>query len=95
MSSRRKELKKDELINSLQIEVSSQKIEVKNLKKKRDDQEQYPHRDCLLIHGLNEAKTENTDKMVLDVISNKLNMEMSQVSIDRSQGLGKRKGQKP
>ena len=35
--------------------------------------------------------------MVLDVINNKLNIEMSQISIDRSDRLGKRKGpgQKP
>ena len=33
--------------------------------------------------------------MVLDVINDKLNMEMSQVSIDGSHRLGKRKGQKP
>ena len=35
--------------------------------------------------------------MVLDVINNKLNIEMSQISIDRSHRLGKRKGpvQKP
>ena len=33
--------------------------------------------------------------MVLDVINDKLNMEMSQVSIDRSHRLRKRKGQKP
>ena len=35
--------------------------------------------------------------MVLDAINDKFNMEMSQVSIDRSQRLGKRKGpgQKP
>ena len=31
---------KDELINSLQIEVSLLKVEVKNLEKKADDQEQ-------------------------------------------------------
>ena len=88
---------KDELINSLQIEVSSLKVEVKNLEKKIDDQEQYSRRNFLLIHGLNETKTEDTDEMVLDVISDKLNMEMSQVSIDRSHSLGKRKGpgQKP
>ena len=83
---------KDELINSLQIEVSSLKVEVKNLEKKTNDQEQYSRRNCLLIHGLNETKTENMDKMVLDVINDKLNMEMSQVSIDRSHRLGKRKG---
>ena len=83
---------KEELINSLQIKVSSLKVEVKNLEKKTDDQEPYSRRNCLLIHGLNETKTENTDGMVLDVISDKLNMEMSQVSIDRSHRLGKRKG---
>ena len=71
--------KQDELINSLQIAVSSLKVEVKNLEKKTDDQEQYSRRNCLLIHGLNETKTEDTDEMVLDVINDKLNMEMSQV----------------
>ena len=46
----------------------------------------------MLIHGLTETKTEDTDEMVLDVINNKLNIEMSQISIDRSHRLGKRKG---
>ena len=93
----RERKEKDELINSLQIEVSSLKVEVKNLEKKADDQEQYSRRNCLLIHGLTETKTEDTDEMVLDVINNKLNIEMSQISIDRSHRLGKRKGpgQKP
>ena len=64
---------------------------------KADDQERYSRRNCLLIHGLTETKTEDTDEMVLDVINNKLNIEMSQISIDRSHRLGKRKGpgQKP
>ena len=86
---------KDELIKSLQIEVSSLEIEVKNLEKKADDQEQYSRRNCLLIHGLNETKTENRDEMVLEVINDKLNIEMSQISIDRSHRLGKRKRRKP
>ena len=46
----------------------------------------------MLIHGLMEIKTEDSDKMVLDVINNKLNIEMFQISIDRSQRLGKLKG---
>ena len=88
---------KDELINSLQIEVSSLKVEVKNLEKNPDDQGRYSRRNCLLIHGLNKTKTKDTKEMVLDVINDKLNMEMSQVSIDRSHRLGKQKGpgQKP
>ena len=93
----RERKEKDELINILQIEVSSLKVEVKNLEKKADDQEQYSRRNCLLIHGWTETKTEDTDEMVLDVINNKLNIEMSQISIDRSHRLGKRRGpgQKP
>ena len=52
--------------------------------------EQYSRTNCLLIHGLTETKTE-------DVINNKLNIEMSEISIHRSHRLGKRKGpgQKP
>ena len=44
-----------------------------------------------------ETKTEDTDEIILDVINNKLNIEMSQISIDKSHKLGKRKGpgQKP
>ena len=88
---------KYELINSLQIEVFSLKVEVKNLEKKAEDQEQYSRRNCLLIHGLTETKTEDTDEMVLDIINNKLNIEISQISIYRGHRLGKRKGpgQKP
>ena len=52
------------------------------MKKKADVQEQYSRRNCLLIHGLTETKTEDTDEMVLDVINNKLNIELSQISID-------------
>ena len=93
----RERKEKDELINSLQIEVSALKVDVKNLEKKADDQERHSRRNCLLIHGLTETKTEDTDEIVLDVINNKLNIEMSQISIDRSHRLRKRKGpgQKP
>ena len=77
------ERKKDELIKSLQIEVSSLKVGVKNVKK-ADDQEQYSRRNCLLIHGLTETKTEDTDEIVLDAINNKLNIGMSQIIIGSS-----------
>ena len=51
----------------------------------------------MLINGLTETTTEDTEEIVLDVINNKLNIEMSQINIDRSHRLGKRKspGQKP
>ena len=72
-----KKEKKYKLINTLQIEVSSLKVPIKNLEKKADNHEQYLHRNYLLIHGLNETKTEERDKMVLDI-------EMFQTSINRS-----------
>ena len=84
----RERKEKDELMNIFQIEVSSRKVEVKNLENKADDQEQYSRRNCLLIHGLTETKTEDTDEMVLDLINNKLNIRMSQIGIDRSHRLG-------
>ena len=46
----------------------------------------------LLIHGLKETKTKDTDEIVLDVISNKLHIKKPQISIDRSHRLGKQKG---
>ena len=51
----------------------------------------------MLIHELTETKTEDTDEMVLDVINSKLDFKMSQINIDRSHRLGKRKDprQKP
>ena len=42
-----------------------------------------------MIHGLTETKTAVADEMVLDVISNKLSIEMSQISIVRNHRLGK------
>ena len=59
---------------NLQIEVSSLKVEGKNLEQKAGDQKQYLRRNWLLIHGLMETKSENTDEMVLDVIINKLDI---------------------
>ena len=42
---------------------------LKNLEQKINNQEQYSRKNCLLIHGLTETKTEDTDEMVLDVIN--------------------------
>ena len=84
----RERKEKDESINSLQIEVSSLKLEVKNLEEKQIEKEQYSRRRCLLIHELTETKTEDSEEMVLVLINNKLNIKMSQISIDRSHSWG-------
>ena len=63
-------------------------MEVKNLEKKADNQEQYPCRNCLLIHGMTETKTEDTDEIVLDVINNNIKIEMSQKVLTGVTGWG-------
>ena len=85
----------DELEKERKIEVSSLRVELKFFEKKADDQEQYSHRNCFLIHGLNETKSEDKDEMVLDIINNKVNIEMSQISIEKSHRFRKRKVQNP
>ena len=89
---------KDELINSLEIKFRKQifksflKVKVKNIQKKANDREEYSHRSCLLTHGFDDRKTEDTGGRVLYVINYKLNIEVSLTSIDRSHRLEKRTG---
>ena len=89
---------KDELINSLEIKFRKQifksflKVKVKNIQKKANDREEYSRRSCLLTHGFDDRKTEDTGGRVLYVINYKLNIEVSLTSIDRSHRLEKRKG---
>ena len=53
-----------------------------------DAQEQYSRRNCLLLHGVSEAKVNTTDA-VLDICNNKLGLTLSRDCIDRSHRLGR------
>ena len=47
---------KDAMIATLQNELKSTSIKVGDLKKRKETQEQYLRRNCILIHGLKEVQ---------------------------------------
>ena len=50
--------------------------------------QQYSRRNCLLIHGVEEIRKEDTDKLVLNVINNDLENDLTEVAIDRTHSIG-------
>ena len=62
---------------------------VKSLEKVSDDHEYYSWRNCLLIHGIDEDRDEVTDDIVLNILQDKLELEISKKDIDRSYRIGK------
>ena len=57
--------------------------------KKSDDNEQYSRRNCLLVQGVKKQEQENTDNIVLTVIKEHLDKELSIKDLDRSHKIGK------
>ena len=53
-----------------------------------DAQEQYSRRNCALLHGVKEEKNENTDDVIVAVISKQLGVKVEKSDIDRSHRLG-------
>ena len=80
---------KEKIINGLQNEVSFLKERIDLLEKKSDDSEQYSRRNCLLVHGVEEQEQENTGNIVLNVIKEHLDIELSVKDFDRSHRIGK------
>ena len=81
---------KEKIINGLQNEVSSLKERIDLLEKKSDESEQYSRRNCSLVPGVEEQKQENTENIVLSVIKEHLDIELSVKNLDRSHIIGKR-----
>ena len=80
---------KGKIINGLPNEVSFLKERIDLLEKTSDDSEQYSRRNCLLVHGVEEQEQENTDNIVLNVIKEHLDIELSVKDLDRSHRIGK------
>ena len=80
---------KEKIINSLKHEVNGLNERVKLLEKVCDDHDQYSRRNCLLIHGIEEDKDEVTDDVVVNMLQDKLELEISKKDIDRSHRIGK------
>ena len=89
--------RKEEVINSLRKKVCSLSETVGKLEAEIDDQEQYSRRNCLLIHGVTEDKKEDTDSVVINIIKNDVEVEISENDIDRTHRIGapKNPGERP
>ena len=59
-----------------------------------DRQEQHSRRNCLLIHGIDEENQENTDEVVIIVLKQEMDEEITHLDIDRSHCLGNQKLEK-
>ena len=62
----------------------------KSLMSDVDELEQYSHRNCLLLHGVQENENENTDDIVLKTMSEELDVEIKENDLDMTHRIGNR-----
>ena len=55
-----------------------------------DELEQYSHKNCLLLHGVQENENENTDDIVLKTMAEELDIEIKENDLDRTHRIGNR-----
>ena len=82
---------KNEIIATLQNELKSASMEVEDLEKKMEKQEQYSRTNSILIHGLKEEMNESTEDRVLELFREELNEDVLLADLDRTHRIGKKK----
>ena len=60
----------------MEDEVSYLSEKLGKMEQSIDDQQQYSRRNCLLLHGIEETKGEDTDNIVLEVLNNDMGLNM-------------------
>ena len=78
-------------IKNLEEKVSLMSNKIETLEKSFDSPEQYSRRNCLLVHGIEEKDGEQTDKVIIDTVVEKMNIAITSNDLDRSHRIGKRK----
>ena len=78
-------------IAELKSTINSLNVKLDKANRALDRQEQYSRRNCLLIHGTDEEKRENTDEVVINVLKKEMDEEMTHLDIHRSHRLGNQK----
>ena len=53
-----------------------------------DKQEQYSRRNCLLVHGVEENRNEDTDILSINIINEHLELDIQPFDIDRIHRIG-------
>ena len=87
------QLEKDAIIATLQNELKSANMKVEDLQKKLERQELYFRKNCILIHGFKEEKSQSTDDRVLKLFREKMNEDVLLVDLDRTHRNGKKETQ--
>ena len=90
------ELEKDKKEKEIKIKKLEEKVslmsnKIETLEKSFDSQEQYSCRNCLLVHGIDEKEGEQTDKVIIDTVVEKMNIAITSDDVDRSHRVGKKK----
>ena len=75
-----------------QVSYLSEKLG--KLEESIDGQQQYSRRKCLLLHGIEQTKGEDTDNIVLEVLNDDMGLDISKTALDRSHGIGNPKTKK-
>ena len=64
--------------------MSDLNTSVKYLENQLDHQEQYSHKNCILIHDITETQNKNTDDISLRTINEHLELELTEKELDRT-----------
>ena len=82
---------KEREIAELKSTINSLNTRLDKANRVLDRQKQYPRRNCLLIHGIEEENQENTDEVVINVLKKEMDKEITHQDIDSSHRLGNQK----
>ena len=74
-------VEKNKIIKELNEKVSALTERSKVLEESIDQQGQYSCRNCLRIHGVEESSKEDTGKLVLNIINNDLEIDLTEIAI--------------
>ena len=83
--------KKD--IKGLKKQIENQSDSIQKLQAEMNSQEQYSRRNCLLVFGVKEEKSEDTTEVVRGIVSRHLGIELRKDDIDRSHRVQPRRRQ--
>ena len=85
---------KEKIINNLKGKASYLSEKLGKMEESIDAQKQYSQRNCLLLHGIQETKGEDTDNIVLEVLNNDLDLNILKTALECSHGISNPKSKK-
>ena len=85
---------KEKITNNLKGEVSYLSEKLGKMEESIDAQQQYSRRNCLLLHGIEETKGEDTDDLILEVLNDDMGLNILKTALDRSRRIGNPKTKK-